>query len=51
MLKVSDEELAYDDSLDENKKAPSWMLVLSGHCGRWLQALPEVLPNITDKNT
>ncbi|KAI1728166.1 dynein heavy chain and region d6 of dynein motor domain-containing protein [Ditylenchus destructor] len=46
MMKVSDEELAYDDSLDENKKAPSWMLVLSGHCGRWLQALPETLERL-----
>ena len=44
MLKVSDIKLSYDDdeTLEEGKKAPSWMLLLSGHCQAWLKDLPQV---------
>lgn len=42
MLKMSDDELAYEESA-EKEKAPSWMNVLSELGGRWLKILPEKL--------
>lgn len=42
MLKMTDEELAYDETSEKEKKAPSWMIGLSESCKRWLKALPEV---------
>lgn len=42
MLKMSDDELAYDDSSEKEQKAPSWMVVLADLCKRWLEALPKV---------
>lgn len=55
MLKMSGDELAYDESSDKEKKAPSWMLVLSDHCKNWLQALPKVCllssPQLTNSST
>jgi hypothetical protein len=41
MIKMSDDELAYEEE-DSSKKAPSWMVVLSGNCQTWLAALPKV---------
>ncbi|KAL7076037.1 hypothetical protein ACQ4LE_004542 [Meloidogyne hapla] len=43
MLKMSDDELAYDeiDSSLQNKVAPSWMVVLKEHCQVWLAELPK----------
>lgn len=43
MLKMSDDEFAYEeDSQQQSKKAPSWMVVLTGNCQTWLAALPKV---------
>jgi hypothetical protein len=43
LLKMSDDEFAYEeDDSQQNKKAPSWMVVLTGHCQTWLAALPKV---------
>lgn len=45
MLKMSDDELAYNDTAKE-QKAPSWMIVLSETANRWLQALPKDLDKL-----
>jgi hypothetical protein len=41
---MSDQELTYDEdkALEQGRKAPSWMVMLSEHCQAWLKALPEV---------
>jgi dynein heavy chain 1 len=41
MLKMSDDELAYNDSSEKEQKAPSWMIVLAETANRWLSALPK----------
>uniref|UniRef100_A0A914P1S8 Mitochondrial import inner membrane translocase subunit tim-16 n=1 Tax=Panagrolaimus davidi TaxID=227884 RepID=A0A914P1S8_9BILA len=41
MLKMSDAELAYNDSSEIEQKAPSWMIVLAETANLWLSALPK----------
>uniref|UniRef100_A0A914Y4V7 Uncharacterized protein n=1 Tax=Panagrolaimus superbus TaxID=310955 RepID=A0A914Y4V7_9BILA len=41
MLKMSDDELAYNDTSEKEQKAPSWMIVLAETATRWLSALPQ----------
>jgi dynein heavy chain 1 len=47
MLKMSDDELAYDDAATEEKtKTPSYLVVLSEMAQRWLNTLPKVCPSL-----
>lgn len=49
LLKMSDDELAYEESAETEQKAPSWMHVLSELGSRWLKILPEVIIFIIKK--
>jgi dynein heavy chain 1 len=43
LLKMSDDELAYDDAAGEEKtKTPSYLVVLADIAQRWLNTLPNV---------
>lgn len=43
LLKMSDDELAYDDAPGEDKaKTPSWLVDLADMAQRWLNSLPKV---------
>ncbi|KAK0424238.1 hypothetical protein QR680_008567 [Steinernema hermaphroditum] len=45
LLKVSDEELAFEDST-EKVVAPPWMNILSDLCNQWLKLLPKEVPKL-----
>uniref|UniRef100_A0A1I7Y6V7 Dynein heavy chain, cytoplasmic n=1 Tax=Steinernema glaseri TaxID=37863 RepID=A0A1I7Y6V7_9BILA len=45
LLKVSDEELAFEDSTEKVVVAP-WMNILSDLCQQWMKLLPKELPKL-----